>query len=414
MIVVFEDIKTINNLEPFSLLRPIHDLKSGYLSVVERLSFLFGSEVKVASRAKVDYVFPETKILRYQDVMRVDRIIFVNSAYLYPEKEIIENENSITTYNGQIVSLNIETKNIDKLELLLKGVYENDSEKVINSLRSKIEEVPIRPKNFVEYPWDLVYFNTFLMKKDFELMRYHLINEKLMRESDLLGIDVEGDRDLVFISKKAEVSKNVFIDTRSGPVFIDEDSQIGPFTLIEGASYVGKRSKISQARLREGTNIRCVCKVSGEVEESIIDSFSNKNHEGFLGHSYVGQWVNIGAMATNSDLKNTYDNVKVFIGPRKVVDTGLLKVGCFVGDFSKIGIGVLVNTGTMIGLGANIFFEGELVRKFVPNFAWGGKEPYKKFPLDRFLSMVKVMFSRRNKEFPKTLEELLIEIYNNS
>ncbi|MGB9621266.1 MAG: hypothetical protein ACPL4C_02365, partial [Brevinematia bacterium] len=91
---------------------------------------------------------------------------------------------------------------------------------------------------------------------------------------------------------------------------------------------------------------------------------------------------------------------------------GMLKVGCFIGDLSKIGIGVLINTGTMIGIGANIFFEGELIRKYVPNFAWGGKEPYKKFPFDRLINTSKTMFSRRNKEFPKFLEDILKNLYN--
>jgi UDP-N-acetylglucosamine diphosphorylase / glucose-1-phosphate thymidylyltransferase / UDP-N-acetylgalactosamine diphosphorylase / glucosamine-1-phosphate N-acetyltransferase / galactosamine-1-phosphate N-acetyltransferase len=413
MIVVFEDIKTVNNLKPFSLVRPLHDLKSGYLSIIERFSLLFNDEVKVVSRAEVDYVLPETRILKYQDVTRAERIAFVNAAYLYPEKELLDINNSIVIYDERVISLNVKAKDIDRLEILLEGIYQNDIEKVFDSLKENVEKLSLKPKNFVEYPWDLVYLNTFLMEKDFELIKRGL-KDHLFIEPSNLSIDIEGDKELVIISNRAKISKNVFIDVTNGPVFIDEEAQIGPFTLIEGASYIGKKTKVSQARLREGTNIRYLCKVSGEVEESIIDSFSNKNHEGFLGHSYVGQWVNIGAMATNSDLKNTYDNVKVFIEPRRVVDTGLLKVGCFIGDFSKIGIGVLINTGTMIGLGANVFFEGELVRKYVPNFAWGGKEPYKKFPFDRFISMAKTMFSRRGREFPKTLEELLTRIYNNS
>ncbi|MFN4244595.1 MAG: putative sugar nucleotidyl transferase [Brevinematia bacterium] len=413
MVVLFEEKESVFSLGPFTLTRPVQDLKSGFLTMYERLSYLLGSEVKVITRKEMMFYFPETKLLSYQDISKKNEMIFINSSYLWPDEDFKHTLNSCFLFDGRVIFLHVNSSDISMPDVLFEGLYESDLQKIQDSLKVKISQVTLTSlNNFAFYPWDLVYLNTYLMKKDFDL-----IIENTPRDIIDFGnsnVELEGSRDLLVVFKRAQISKGTFVDTNDGPVVIDSESRVLPMTVITGPSYIGKKTIVSQARIREGTNIRNVCKVSGEIEESIIDSFSNKNHEGFLGHSYVGQWVNIGAMATNSDLKNTYDEVKVFVRQNRVVNTGLIKVGCFIGDFSKIGIGVLINTGTVIGVGANVFFEGELIRKYVPNFAWGGKEPYKKFPLSRFIDMVKTMFSRRGKEFDKSVEDLITNLYNQS
>ncbi len=407
MIVLFEDQKSIENLKPFSLVRPIQSLKSGIFDITQRYNEIFKSEIKLFLRSELWFYYPETSILSFQDISRNNTIKFLNSSYLFPEKSIINLSDVILTHKDKIVLVATESSNIHNLETFLEGIFTCDVQKVQDSLKNKLEIISKELNFFAEYTWNYMEFNPTLIEMDFEILK-----EKRLNSIDIQEIEFEGDKENIIILSKAKIWKNVFFDVTSGPVFVDEMAEIKPFSIIQGPSYIGKKSIISQARLREGSNIRKVCKISGEVEESIIDDFSNKNHEGFIGHSYIGQWVNIGAMATNSDLKNTYDEVKVFVEPRKVVNTNLLKVGCFVGDFSKIGIGTLINTGTVIGIGANVFFEGELVRKYVPNFAWGGKEPYKRFPLDRFINMLKTMYSRRGLVLPKTLENLITNLYN--
>lgn len=410
MIVIFEEKKGVENLIPFSLTRPLQDLKSGFLTIYERLGYKYNAEVKLILRREMMFYFPETRILSMQDISRKNEIVFLNSCYVYPSETFSDTMNSLGTFEDRIVYLHINSSDIEAPELLHEGLYENDIQKVKDAIKARIEEVKMDDiKNFIIYPWDLVYMNTYLMKVDFEFLK----RTSLETQHKILDtVEVEGPKELIIVSKRATISKGVYIDTNDGPVFIDNEAKINPLTTITGPAYIGKKTIVSQARLREGTNIRNVCKISGEIEETIIDSYTNKNHEGFIGHSYIGQWVNIGAMATNSDLKNTYDEVKVFIKPNKVINTGLIKVGCFIGDFSKIGIGVLINTGTIIGVGANIFFEGELIRKYVPNFAWGGKEPYKKFPLPRLINMIKTMFARRGKEFDKSIEYIITKLYN--
>lgn len=406
MIVIFEEQESVNNLKPFSLLRPIQDLKCGFLTIPERIAKTYKTPTKILARKEVSDFYPKDELIKPKDLLNQDNVVFLNSSYILPEENFKTVENKIITFQNRILLLQTKPSNIKNPDTLLEGLYENDLEKVKTSIQQSLEIIEKKEvKHLINYPWDLVNLNTHLMQKDFEMLVDEFKNSNH-------NVELTGSKDLLLISPTAKISKGVFIDTTDGPVVVDNEAKISPLTVITGPTYIGKKTLINQGRIRKGTNIRELCKVSGEIEESIIDSYSNKNHEGFLGHSYVGQWVNIGAMATNSDLKNTYDEVKVFIEPKKVINTGMLKVGCFIGDLSKIGIGVLINTGTIIGIGANIFFEGELIRKYVPNFAWGGKEPYKKFPLERLLNTSKTMFSRRNKEFPKFIEDILRNLYN--
>jgi UDP-N-acetylglucosamine diphosphorylase/glucosamine-1-phosphate N-acetyltransferase len=162
----------------------------------------------------------------------------------------------------------------------------------------------------------------------------------------------------------------VTIDAEHGPVYIDEEVQIQPFSRVEGPCYIGKKSILLGAKCREGNSIGPCCRVGGEVEESIIHGYSNKYHDGFLGHAYVGEWVNLGALTTNSDLKNDYSSVSVMLDGRQTIDTGSTKVGSLIGDHTKTSIGTLLNTGSYLGAMAIIMATGKPLPKYIPSFAW--------------------------------------------
>jgi UDP-N-acetylglucosamine diphosphorylase/glucosamine-1-phosphate N-acetyltransferase len=150
---------------------------------------------------------------------------------------------------------------------------------------------------------------------------------------------------------------------------LDEDVVVHPFTRIEGPAYVGPKSTLLGTKLREGCSIGPVCRVGGEVEETVIQGYSNKYHDGFLGHAYVGEWVNLGAQTSNSDLKNDYSSVEVMLNGKKI-DTGSTKVGSIIGDHTKTSIGTLFNTGSMVGAMALVLATGSLLPKSIPSFAW--------------------------------------------
>lgn len=158
----------------------------------------------------------------------------------------------------------------------------------------------------------------------------------------------------VFIHPEATLGGPLSIDASDGPVIINA-ARIEPFCFIQGPTAIGSGSQISSALIRGETTIGAVCRIGGEVEASIIQGYSNKHHEGFLGHSYLGEWVNIGAMTTNSDLKNTYGTIRIGVEGQGQIDSGVLKLGCFLADHVKLGIGLHLNGGSVIGTGSNIF-----------------------------------------------------------
>jgi UDP-N-acetylglucosamine diphosphorylase/glucosamine-1-phosphate N-acetyltransferase len=186
-------------------------------------------------------------------------------------------------------------------------------------------------------------------------------------------IAVVGPEQGLRIDPTAHLDPMVVADTRDGPVVVDAGAVVHAFSRLEGPCYIGPRTQVLGAKVRAGTTLGPNCRIGGEVEASIIQGYSNKYHEGFLGHSYVGEWVNLGAGTHNSDLRNDYGKVAVTVDGR-VISTGLHKVGCFIGDHTKAGLGTLLNTGTSIGVGCNLLPSGCLLPKYVPSFCswWNG------------------------------------------
>ena len=176
----------------------------------------------------------------------------------------------------------------------------------------------------------------------------------------------------------------VVLDAENGPIYIGAGAEIHPFTRIEGPCYIGPGSVLFGAKCRAGNSIGPMCRIGGEIEGTIIQGHSNKYHDGFLGHAYVGQWVNLGALTTNSDLKNDYSEVKISLDGRTQIPTGSNKVGALIGDHARTSIGTLLNTGAFVGAMTVLVAGGRLMPKFIPSFTWyfnnalghgGGKQP---------------------------------------
>ncbi len=192
-----------------------------------------------------------------------------------------------------------------------------------------------------------------------------------------------------------EVRSGTVLDASEGPVVIAEGASIEPNAIINGPCYVGERSIIrGGAKIGHGTSLGMECRIGGEVEESIVSPYTNKQHEGFIGHSYIGSWVNIGAGSCNSDLKNNYSPVKAWCAGR-MKDTGRTFLGVVIADHSKIAINTGLNTGTVIGFNSNILLTC-FPPKFVPSFTWELEPQHAEFDLDRALKTAQVMMDRRN------------------
>ena len=214
----------------------------------------------------------------------------------------------------------------------------------------------------------------------------------------------------IHISDSAKISAGVILDASEGPIIIDENAFIDIGVMIKGNTYIGKNSKINPgAKLNGEISIGPYCKIGGEVEATIFHGYSNKQHDGYIGHSYIGEWVNLGANTNNSDLKNNYGKIKFDLGFKKI-DTNEMFIGSMIGDFSKIAISTMLNTGTYIGIGANVFGSG-FQDKLIQSFSWGKKEVT---DFKKFLSTLEVVKSRRDENISEKEKNLLRTLYNNS
>jgi UDP-N-acetylglucosamine diphosphorylase/glucosamine-1-phosphate N-acetyltransferase len=214
----------------------------------------------------------------------------------------------------------------------------------------------------------------------------------------------------IFIGKNAVVKPGVVLDASNGPIIIEEDVEIFPNAVIEGPCFIGKGSKIkSCATIYENVTIGNTCKIGGEVEQSVFMPYSNKQHSGFIGHAYIGSWVNLGADTNNSDLKNNYSTVKATIGGKEI-ETGLQFLGLMMGDHSKSAINTMFNTGTVVGFSCNIFGPG-FPDKYIPSFSWGGAESMTTYDVNKSMQTAKVVMSRRKVEFTKADEEVFKTVF---
>ncbi len=212
----------------------------------------------------------------------------------------------------------------------------------------------------------------------------------------------------VFIEEGAQIGPQVVLDASGGPILIRKGAIVAPFTHLIGPVAVGRDSQILGDRVTM-SSIGDHCKIRGEFSNSIALGHSNKGHHGFVGHSYLGRWVNLGALTTTSNLKNTYGTVQIWT-PSGVRDTGQQFLGTLFGDHAKTGIGTMLSTGTVIGAGASVFGANAPPR-VIPPFAWGNTEPYDTYDVTRFLVVAERVMARRHVELGEKARKQLAEAH---
>ncbi len=221
------------------------------------------------------------------------------------------------------------------------------------------------------------------------------------------GVELRGSGRLV-VGRDVRVEPGVLFDTSEGPILIGDRTEVFAGSRIAGPFVCGPDSRLLGGMLA-GVTAGPFSYLRGEVEESVVLGYTNKAHDGFLGHAYVGSWVNLGAMTTNSDLKNNYGTVRLLL-PDGEVDTGLTKLGCLVGDHVKTGIGTLINTGSVIGAGSNLF-GGAMPPRWVPPFSWGSGDSLTEYRSDAFLSTARIVMERRGQRVDLAVERWLSAVW---
>ncbi len=404
-ICIFED-SGFKNFQPLTYTRPIYDLRCGIITLKEKiLNYLKPSSVILLTR---EYLEDDQKTKNPgQNINKfpteLDNCTFINGRLLIDsdlaDKIIALETNQILVSKNEIVGANLDKFLIDQI-----ASSTNKIEKLLNSSALSKKETNAK---LVQYTWELVNNNGNEIRKDYDF----LVNNKTEK---LNGKIYDGttfvNEDNIFIGENSKIKPGVILDAEEGPIYIGKDVTIFPNAVIEGPCYIGDGSKIKVgAKIYENTSIGPVCKVGGEVEESIIHSYSNKQHDGFLGHAYLGSWVNLGADTNNSDLKNNYGNVKVFINDEQV-DTGSTFVGLTMGDHSKCGINTMFNTGTVVGVSCNIY-GGNFPPKYIPSFSWGGSEGFTTFKLDKSMAVAKKVMARRDVQFNESNENIFKTVF---
>lgn len=395
-LLVFEN-DSWTNLTPLSYIRPVFELRCGMYTLLERIIntakttdvVLFVRDYLV-ELVKKNYSYPVNNLSQASD-----DVLIVDGRFL-AESEFCTDKEAVYLCDNEIVYAFIKKENAKKLE--------NKSLKEITEFIMTLPAFQVEAK-LMRFPWNLIHYNAQMIKHDFEISGKRGIKGKFSPQAV-----INGPED-VYIAEEAQVHPFVVLDTNSGPVYIDKKAKIFPFARIEGPCYIGFDTQIMPgASIREGNTIGPVCRIGGEVEESIFQAYSNKYHDGFIGHAYIGEFVNLGALTTNSDLKNDYSTVSVYVNG-KPVDTGDLKVGSFIGDHTKTSIGTLFNTGTSAGVMCNIT-AGGILPKFFPSFVWYVNNKFMKgFGLEMMLKTARAAMERRKRVLTKEEEDVIRKVY---
>lgn len=405
-ICIFEDTH-YDRLLPLVFFRPVYNLKSGIFSLKEKIIRRYpNATVTLHCRPYLaDYMRLRNPSVRVNDIPGTE-CLFINGRVIAHdefEKHIPLKSKSDVVYvhNGEVIAARVSGTNLKRLKSRLNTLLSIEDFEGIST-----EEVVAET---ISYSWDLVHRNGTELKRDFAEAMARLRGKKI-RGKVYKGVHLLNKAD-IFIDEGTSVKPGTVLDAENGPIYIGKNVRVFPHATLIGPLYVGDGSWIKVgAQIYENTTIGPMCKVGGEVEESVIHGYSNKQHAGFLGHAYIGAWVNLGADTNNSDLKNNYGKVKVQVGNQQI-DTGLQFVGLTMGDHSKSAINSMFNTGTVVGVSSNIFGSG-FPPKYVPSFSWGAAgETLTTFGIDRAIDVARRMMARRNIELTATEEKLFRKIF---
>lgn len=378
-VILFDEEETRNNLLPLTFTRPVCEIRIGILTIKEKWDSWFNTECSYYTQ---DYLSVKYKRKTSDDSY------YINGS-VCPDEMLVKSIKSLKS--GQKITHNS----------ILIACCGDIAE---SALFAPTEYT--RALTSVNNVWDIFQKNGNAIKSDFERLTKNKTSQTLSST-----VTVIGDKKLIFLEEGAKAEACI-INTTTGPVYLSKDSEIMEGSAIRGPFALGEHSALKlNTKIYGPTTIGPHSKVGGEVNNSVILGYTNKAHDGFLGNSVLGEWCNLGADTNNSNLKNNYGNVKLFnYSQKKPVDTGLQFCGLIMGDHSKSGINTMFNTGTVTGVGTNIF-GGGFPATHIPCFSWGGEKGFETYKLEKLFETAERVYQRRDMDFNKIEIDILNAVF---
>jgi UDP-N-acetylglucosamine diphosphorylase/glucosamine-1-phosphate N-acetyltransferase len=407
VVVLFEDGQH-GALWPLAATRPVWDLRTGGHTLADKLranfpdaQFAFiGRTDVLAATAEDQGPLPVLSDLRIQG-----DVLWVNGRALADQRwidEILGQEGGRRYTCGARVLAFAHAAGRTAQVLREPALWTDASARKIGDFIDATLDAP-----FIDAIWDLLRYNhqELLVEGELVVRAAHGAelapreNPALMPGAHLVAPGA------IALHPTARVSPGAVLDASNGPIVVERDVLIEPHSFVAGPCWIGAGTHVLGGKLGGGVSLGPVCRVAGEIEESIFQGYANKRHHGFVGHSIVGAWANLGALTTTSDLKNNYGSVRVSIGGR-VHDTGESKVGSFLGDHVKTAIGTLLTTGAVVGPAANLVGGATTSPKELPAFAWWDGATVTPYDVDKFVATARIVCARRSRTFGDEQEAL--------
>ena len=375
--ILFDDSR--ENLLPLTFTRPVCEIRVGILTIREKWEKHLKAKTSTLTEEYLSKKFP---------LVSAKQNLLINGS-VCPNQKLIKDILALKPGDAlfsenTLVAVNSSTADISN--------YKNRKETKAFSL-------------YIKNLWDIFQKNGKAIEGDFEILTKGKKSQKISKTNQVINPKN------IFLEKGAKVECAI-LNASSGPIYIGKDAEVMEGSIIRGPFSLGDHSQIKMgAKIYGPTTVGPESKVGGEVNNSVIFGYSNKAHDGFLGNSVIGEWCNIGADSNNSNLKNNYAPVRLWnYHDEKFETTGLTFCGLIMGDHSKCGINTMFNTGTVVGVSANIFGAG-FPRNFIPDFSWGGSGGFTTYKLNDAFGTADRVFERRNKKFNEVEKEILSKVF---
>ena len=371
-----------NALLPFTFTRPVADIRIGILTIREKWEKHIGSTTTTVTEEYLSEKYP---------MVEMEENVMINASFL-PNNILVE-----------------MVKNLERNQAIFKGddviaFYTQENQEDIDFDNYEIIDFPSDCLR-IEHTWDIFAKNDAALREDFELITDDRKSQPIPKSVNVLNPEN------IFIEEGAKL-EFVTLNASTGPIYIGKNSEIMEGSVIRGPFALCEEAQVKLAtKVYGATTVGPHSRIGGEVNNSVLMGYSNKGHDGFLGNSVLGEWCNIGADSNNSNLKNNYEEVKLWsYETENFAKTGLQFCGLMMGDHSKCGINTMFNTGTVVGVSTNIFGSG-FPRNFVPSFSWGGASGFTTYLTSKAFQTAKIVMSRRHVDFTEQDAKILEHVF---